>query len=172
MPKVEAALVLSGDKGRSRVNLPADRDVLQRAINQVTDDDSAEVEDTSIDPDGLEEELRSGDAADLHAFNELLQRLQGLPLSDAELAAVVDGCLDQYEPLSDVLPDLEARRYYVWTECCGIEGLARAVLEDKGLWEKVPEDLRAYVDLEQYAEDLLNNGRFFEGDAFFIQILS
>lgn len=91
-------------------------------------------------------------------------------LSDDELIAF-QAYLEQYaNNIEQALEEVHQGNYRIYYNCDNMEDVAYQVVNDCGLLDGAPEELKVYFDYEAYGRDLSINGTFTQVDDAFVEL--
>lgn len=91
-------------------------------------------------------------------------------LSEDELIAF-QAYLEQYaNNIEQALEEVRQGNYRIYYNCDNMEDVAYQVVNDCGLLDGAPEELKVYFDYEAYGRDLSINGTFTQVDDAFVEL--
>lgn len=121
------------------------------------------ITDYETDIDGLEIKEYS----DIYELNELAETLEDMNDNDRE---VVEALLSEGYSLEDAIDKKDD--CIVYSDCNDMEDVARQYVEETGLLNSIPENLRDYFDFEAYGRDMSYEGQYvFTKEGNCVQIL-
>lgn len=144
------------------VNLPCEG--LEEVLNEISDNGNDElfISDYETDISGL----KIGEYEDILQLNEIAEEIDNL--SDDELLAL-QAYLEKYN-MEQALEEVRQGNYTIYYNCDNMEDVACQVVNDCGLLDGVPEELKVYFDYEAYGRDLSINGTFTQVDDAFVEL--
>lgn len=145
------------------VSLPCEdiKEVLDKISNN--DNDELFISDYETDINGL----KIGEYEDILQLNEIAEEIDNL--SDDELLAL-QAYLEQYNDIEQALEEVHQGNYRIYYNCDNMEDVAYQVVNDCGLLDGVPEEVKIYFDYEAYGRDMEINGTFIQIDNSFVEL--
>jgi antirestriction protein len=89
-------------------------------------------------------------------------------LSDDEVIAL-QAYLEEYN-MEQALEEVRQGNYRIYYDCDNMEDVAYQVVNDCGLLDGVPEEVKIYFDYEAYGRDMEINGTFIQIDNSFVEL--
>ena len=121
------------------------------------------ITDYETDVDGI----KIGEYDSLDNLNKLAETLEDLNDNDRE---IVEALLSEGYSLDDAIDKEDD--CIVYSDCNDMEDVARQYIEETGLLNSVPENLRDYFDFEAYGRDMSFEGQYvFTKEGNCVQIL-
>lgn len=90
-------------------------------------------------------------------------------LSDDEVIAL-QAYLEQYNDIEQALEEVRQGNYTIYYDCDDMSDVAYQVVNDCGLLDGVPEEVKIYFDYEAYGRDMEINGTFIQIDNSFVEL--
>lgn len=146
------------------VSLPCEG--LEEVLDKISNNGNDEVfiSDYETDISGL----KIGEYEDILQLNEIAEEIDNL--SDDELLAL-QAYLEQYaNDIEQALDEVRQGNYRIYYDCDNMENVAYQVVNDCGLLDGVPEELKVYFDYEAYGRDLSINGTFIQVNNVFVEL--
>ena len=145
------------------VSLPCEdiKEVLDKISNN--DNDELFISDYETDINGL----KIGEYEDILQLNEIAEEIDNL--SDDELLAL-QAYLEQYNDIEQALEEVHQGNYRIYYNCDNMEDVAYQVVNDCGLLDGVPEEVKIYFDYEAYGRDMDINRTFIQIDNSFVEL--
>ena len=79
--------------------------------------------------------------------------------------------LEQYaNDMEQALDEVRQGNYRIYYNCDNMEDVAYQVVNDCGLLDGVPEEVKIYFDYEAYGRDMEINGTFIQIDNSFVEL--
>lgn len=146
------------------VSLPCEG--LEEVLNEISNNGNDElfISDYETDISGL----KIGEYEDILQLNEIAKGIDNL--SDDELLAL-QAYLEQYaNDMEQALDEVRQGNYRIYYNCDNMEDVASQAVNESGLLDGVPEELKVYFDYEAYGRDLSINGTFIQVDDTFVEL--
>lgn len=146
------------------VSLPCEdiKEVLDKISNN--DNDELFISDYETDISGL----KIGEYEDILQLNEIAEEIE--EMREDELIAF-QAYLEQYaNNMEQALEEVRQGNYRIYYNCDNMEDVAYQVVDDCGLLDGAPEELKVYFDYEAYGRDLSINGTFTQVDDAFVEL--
>lgn len=89
-------------------------------------------------------------------------------LADDEVIAL-QAYLEEYN-MEQALEEVRQGNYRIYYDCDNMEDVAYQVVNDCGLLDGVPEEVKIYFDYEAYGRDMEINGTFIQIDNSFVEL--
>lgn len=103
-------------------------------------------------------------------LNKLAKRIEEMSDHEKEDLQYV---LQAVEDVKEALKILESGDYRIYTNCHSMEDVAMAIVEELGVLDNVPENLRYYFDYEKLGRDLEIDGSFYYvGNGVYVEIIN
>lgn len=138
---------------------------IESVINQISNNnkDGLFISDFETDVQGLE----VGEYDDIEILNDITEQIDDL--SDGELIAFQAYLLNS-SSLNEALEKATDGNYTIYENCDNMEDVAYEVVNDCGLLDGVPEEVKIYFDYEAYGRDMDINGTFIQIDNSFVEL--
>ena len=146
------------------VSLPCEG--LEEVLNEISNNGNDElfISDYDTDINGL----KIGEYEDILQLNEIAEEIDNL--SDDELIAF-QAYLEQYaNNMEQALDEVHQGNYRIYYNCDNMSDVAYQVVNECGLLDGAPEELKVYFDYEAYGRDLSINGTFTQVDDVFVEL--
>jgi antirestriction protein len=146
------------------VSLPCEdiKEVLDKISNN--DNDELFISDYETDISGL----KIGEYEDILQLNEIAEEIE--EMREDELIAF-QAYLEQYaNNMEQALEEVRQGNYRIYYDCDNMEDVAYQVVNDCGLLDGVPEEVKIYFDYEAYGRDMEINGTFIQIDNSFVEL--
>lgn len=101
--------------------------------------------------------LKIGEYDNLDELNELAEKVENL---DSSEKIALRGFLKNGSSLEDALEGVENVNYAIYWNCYDMEDVARAIIEETGMLQGIPDEIAWYFDYEAYGRDLDLEGTF------------
>lgn len=111
--------------------------------------------------------LKVAEYDDILQLNEIAEEIDNL--SDDEVIAL-QAYLEQYNDIEQALEEVRQGNYTIYYDCDNMEDVAYQVVNDCGLLDGVPEEVKIYFDYEAYGRDMEINGTFIQIDNSFVEL--
>lgn len=111
--------------------------------------------------------LKISEYDDILQLNEIAEEIDNL--SDDEVIAL-QAYLEQYNDIEQALEEVRQGNYTIYYDCDDMEDVAYQVVNDCGLLDGVPEEVKIYFDYEAYGRDLDINRTFIQIDNSFVEL--
>lgn len=138
---------------------------IESVINQISNNnkDGLFISDFETDVQGLE----VGEYDDIEILNDITEQIDDL--SDGELIAFQAYLLNS-SSLNEALEKATDGNYTIYENCDNMEDVVYQVVNDCGLLDGVPEEVRMYFDYEAYGRDMDINRTFIQIDNSFVEL--
>lgn len=146
------------------VSLPCEdiKEVLDKISNN--DNDELFISDYETDISGL----KIGEYEDILQLNEIAEEIE--EMREDELIAF-QAYLEQYaNNMEQALEEVRQGNYRIYYDCDNMEDVAYQVVNDCGLLDGVPEEVKIYFDYEAYGRDMEIEGTFIQIDNSFVEL--
>lgn len=146
------------------VSLPCEdiKEVLDKISNN--DNDELFISDYETDISGL----KIGEYEDILQLNEIAEEIE--EMREDELIAF-QAYLEQYaNNMEQALEEVRQGNYRIYYDCDNMEDVAYQVVNDCGLLDGVPEEVKIYFDYEAYGRDMDIEGTFIQIDNNIIEL--
>lgn len=146
------------------VSLPCEdiKEVLDKISNN--DNDELFISDYETDISGL----KIGEYEDILQLNEIAEEIE--EMREDELIAF-QAYLEQYaNNMEQALEEVRQGNYSIYYNCDNMEDVAYQVVNDCGLLDGVPEEVKIYFDYEAYGRDMDINRTFIQIDNSFVEL--
>lgn len=145
------------------VSLPHEglEEVLEKISNSGKDE--LFISDYETDINGL----KVAEYEDILQLNEIAEEIE--EMREDELIAL-QAYLEQYNDIEQALEEVRQGNYRIYYNCDNMEDVAYQVVNDCGLLDGVPEEVKIYFDYEAYGRDMEINGTFIQIDNSFVEL--
>lgn len=145
------------------VDLP--HEDIESVINKISNDGADElfITDYESELEGLE----VGEYDNIETLDSIMQEVDNL--TDSELLAFQAYLLNG-SSLDEALEKAIDGNYRIYYNCDNMEDVAYQVVNDCGLLDGVPEEVKIYFDYEAYGRDLDINRTFIQIDNSFVEL--
>lgn len=110
--------------------------------------------------------LKISEYDDILQLNEIAEEIDNL--SDDEIIAL-QAYLEEYN-MEQALEEVRQGNYRIYYDCDNMEDVAYQVVNDCGLLDGVPEEVKIYFDYEAYGRDMDINRTFIQIDNSFVEL--
>lgn len=145
------------------VSLPCEG--LEEVLNKISNNGNDELFISDYETDISN--LKISEYDDILQLNEIAEEIDNL--SDDEVIAL-QAYLEQYNDIEQALEEVRQGNYRIYYNCDNMEDVAYQVVNDCGLLDGAPEELKVYFDYEAYGRDLSINGTFTQVDDAFVEL--
>lgn len=145
------------------VSLPCEG--LEEVLNKISNNGNDELFISDYETDISN--LKISEYDDILQLNEIAEEIDNL--SDDEVIAL-QAYLEQYNDIEQALEEVRQGNYRIYYNCDNMENVAYQVVNDCGLLDGAPEELKVYFDYEAYGRDLSINGTFTQVDDAFVEL--
>lgn len=144
------------------VSLPCEdiEEVLEKISNSGKDE--LFISDYETDINGL----KVAEYEDSLQLNEIAEEIE--EMREDELIAL-QAYLEEYN-MEQALEEVRQGNYRIYYNCDNMEDVAYQVVNDCGLLDGVPEEVKIYFDYEAYGRDMEINGTFIQIDNSFVEL--
>lgn len=111
--------------------------------------------------------LKISEYDDILQLNEIAEEIDNL--SDDEVIAL-QAYLEQYNDIEQALEEVRQGNYRIYYDCDNMEDVAYQVVNDCGLLDGVPEEVKRYFDYEAYGRDIDIERTFIQVDNNIIEL--
>lgn len=145
------------------VSLPCEdiEEVLEKISNSGKDE--LFISDYETDINGL----KVAEYEDIMQLNEIAEEIAGM--YDDEVIAL-QAYLEEYNNMEQALDEVRQGNYRIYYNCDNMEDVAYQVVNDCGLLDGVPEEVKIYFDYEAYGRDMDINRTFIQVDNNIIEL--
>lgn len=146
------------------VSLPCEG--LEEVLDKISNNGNDElfISDYETDINGL----KISEYEDILQLNEIAEEIEGM--YEDELIAF-QAYLEQYaNNMEQALEEVHQGNYRIYYNCDNMEDVACQAVDESGLLDGVPEELKVYFDYEAYGRDLDIEGRFIQVDDAFVEL--
>lgn len=146
------------------VSLPCEdiKEVLEKISN--SDNDELFISDYETDISGL----KVSEYDNILELNTIAEEIE--EMREDELIAF-QAYLEQYaNNMEQALEEVHQGNYRIYYNCDNMEDVACQAVNESGLLDGVPEELKVYFDYEAYGRDLSINGTFTQVDDAFVEL--
>lgn len=146
------------------VSLPCEG--LEEVLNKISNNGNDELFISDYETDISN--LKISEYDDILQLNEIAEEIDNL--SDDEVIAF-QAYLEQYaNNMEQALEEVRQGNYRIYYNCDNMEDVAYQVVNDCGLLDGVPEEVKIYFDYEAYGRDLDINRTFIQIDNSFVEL--
>lgn len=110
--------------------------------------------------------LKVAEYEDILQLNEIAEEIE--EMREDELIAL-QAYLEEYN-MEQALEEVRQGNYRIYYNCDNMEDVAYQVVNDCGLLDGVPEEVKIYFDYEAYGRDMEINGTFIQIDNSFVEL--
>lgn len=146
------------------VDLPCEG--LEEVLDKISNNGKDElfISDYETDISGL----KVAEYKDILQLNEIAEEIDNF---DDEEVIIFQAYLDQYaNDIEQALEEVRQGNYTIYENCDNMEDVAYQVVNDCGLLDGVPEEVKIYFDYEAYGRDLDINRTFIQIDNSFVEL--
>lgn len=145
------------------VSLPCEG--LEEVLNKISNNGKDElfISDYETDISGL----KVAEYEDILQLNEIAEEINNF--SDEEVIAL-QAYLEQYNDIEQALEEVHQGNYRIYYNCDDMEDVANQIINESGLLDGVPEQVKMYFDYEAYGRDLSIDGTFIQIDNSFVEL--
>lgn len=146
------------------VSLPCEG--LEKVLDKISNNGNDElfISDYETDINGL----KISEYEDILQLNEIVEEIEGM--YEDELIAF-QAYLEQYaNNMEQALEEVHQGNYRIYYNCDNMEDVAYQAVNESGLLDGVPEELKVYFDYEAYGRDLDIEGTFTQVDDAFVEL--
>lgn len=111
--------------------------------------------------------LKISEYEDIMQLNEIAEEIAGM--YDDEVIAL-QAYLEEYNNMEQALDEVRQGNYRIYYNCDNMEDVAYQVVNDCGLLDGVPEEVKIYFDYEAYGRDMDINRTFIQIDNSFVEL--
>lgn len=111
--------------------------------------------------------LKISEYEDILQLNEIAEEIE--EMREDELIAL-QAYLEEYNNMEQALDEVRQGNYRIYYNCDNMEDVAYQVVNDCGLLDGVPEEVKIYFDYEAYGRDMEINGTFIQIDNSFVEL--
>lgn len=145
------------------VSLPCEG--LEEVLNKISNNGNDELFISDYETDISN--LKISEYDDILQLNEIAEEIDNL--SDDEVIAL-QAYLEQYNDIEQALEEVRQGNYTIYYDCDDMSDVAYQVVNESGLLDGAPEELKVYFDYEAYGRDLSINGTFTQVDDAFVEL--
>nr|DAF85436.1 MAG TPA: antirestriction protein [Siphoviridae sp. ct5jB2] len=144
------------------VSLPCEG--LEEVLDKISNNGNDElfISDYETDISGL----KVSEYDNILELNTIAEEIEGM--YDDEIIAL-QAYLEEYN-MEQALEEVRQGNYRIYYDCDNMEDVAYQVVNDCGLLDGVPEEVKIYFDYEAYGRDLDINGTFIQVDDAFVEL--
>lgn len=145
------------------INLPCEglEEVLDKISNNGNDELFISDYETDIS------NLKINEYEDILQLNEIAEEIDNF--SDEEVIAL-QAYLDQYNDIEQALEEVHQGNYTIYYNCDDMSDVANQIINESGLLDGVPEEVKMYFDYEAYGRDMDINRTFIQIDNSFVEL--
>lgn len=145
------------------VSLP--HEGLEEVLNKISNNGNDELFISDYETDISN--LKISEYDDILQLNEIAEEIDNL--SDDEVIAL-QAYLEQYNDIEQALEEVRQGNYTIYYDCDDMSDVAYQVVNESGLLDGVPEEVKIYFDYEAYGRDMEINGTFIQIDNSFVEL--
>lgn len=146
------------------VSLPCEG--LEEVLNKISNNGNDELFISDYETDISN--LKISEYDDILQLNEIAEEIE--EMREDELIAF-QAYLEQYaNNMEQALEEVRQGNYRIYYNCDNMEDVAYQVVNDCGLLDGVPEEVKIYFDYEAYGRDMEINGTFIQIDNSFVEL--
>lgn len=146
------------------VSLPCEG--LEEVLNKISNNGNDELFISDYETDISN--LKISEYDDILQLNEIAEEIDNL--SDDELIAF-QAYLEQYaNNMEQALEEVRQGNYRIYYNCDNMEDVAYQAVNESGLLDGVPEQVKMYFDYEAYGRDMDINSTFIQIDNSFVEL--
>lgn len=146
------------------VSLPCEG--LEEVLNKISNNGNDEIFISDYETDISN--LKISEYDDILQLNEIAEEIDNL--SDDELIAF-QAYLEQYaNNMEQALEEVRQGNYRIYYNCDNMEDVAYQAVNESGLLDGVPEQVKMYFDYEAYGRDMDINRTFIQIDNSFVEL--
>ena len=146
------------------VSLPCEG--LEEVLNKISNNGNDELFISDYETDISN--LKISEYDDILQLNEIAEEIDNL--SDDELIAF-QAYLEQYaNNMEQALEEVRQGNYRIYYNCDNMEDVAYQAVNESGLLDGVPEQVKMYIDFEAYGRDMDINRTFIQIDNSFVEL--
>lgn len=146
------------------VSLPCEG--LEEVLNKISNNSNDELFISDYETDISN--LKISEYDDILQLNEIAEEIDNL--SDDELIAF-QAYLEQYaNNMEQALEEVRQGNYRIYYNCDNMEDVAYQAVNESGLLDGVPEQVKMYFDYEAYGRDMDINRTFIQIDNSFVEL--
>ena len=146
------------------VNLPCEG--LEEVLDKISNNGKDElfISDYETDISGL----KVAEYKDILQLNEIAEEIDNF---DDEEVIIFQAYLDQYaNDIEQALEEVRQGNYTIYENCDNMEDVAYQAVNESGLLDGVPEQVKMYFDYEAYDRDMDINRTFIQVDNSFVEL--
>ena len=146
------------------VNLPCEG--LEEVLDKISNNGKDElfISDYETDISGL----KVAEYKDILQLNEIAEEIDNF---DDEEVIIFQAYLDQYaNDIEQALEEVRQGNYTIYENCDNMEDVAYQAVNESGLLDGVPEQVKMYFDYEAYNRDMEINRTFIQIDNSFVEL--
>ncbi|SCI72942.1 Antirestriction protein [uncultured Clostridium sp.] len=146
------------------VNLPCEG--LEEVLDKISNNGKDElfISDYETDISGL----KVAEYKDILQLNEIAEEIDNF---DDEEVIIFQAYLDQYaNDIEQALEEVRQGNYTIYENCDNMEDVAYQAVNESGLLDGVPEQVKMYFDYEAYDRDMDINRTFIQIDNSFVEL--
>lgn len=146
------------------VSLPCEG--LEEVLNKISNNGNDELFISDYETDISN--LKISEYDDILQLNEIAEEIE--EMREDELIAL-QAYLEQYaNDMEQALDEVRQGNYRIYYNCDNMEDVAYQVVNDCGLLDGVPEEVKIYFDYEAYGRDMDIEGTFIQIDNSFVEL--
>lgn len=145
------------------VSLPCEG--LEEVLNKISNNGNDELFISDYETDISN--LKISEYDDILQLNEIAEEIDNL--SDDEVIAL-QAYLEQYNDIEQALEEVRQGNYRIYYNCDNMEDVAYQAVNESGLLDGVPEQVKMYFDYEAYGRDMDINRTFIQIDNSFVEL--
>lgn len=145
------------------ISLPCEG--LEEVLNKISNNGNDELFISDYETDISN--LKISEYDDILQLNEIAEEIDNL--SDDEVIAL-QAYLEQYNDIEQALEEVRQGNYTIYYDCDDMSDVAYQVVNESGLLDGVPEEVKIYFDYEAYGRDMDINRTFIQIDNSFVEL--
>ena len=145
------------------VSLP--HEGLEEVLNKISNNGNDELFISDYETDISN--LKISEYDDILQLNEIAEEIDNL--SDDEVIAL-QAYLEQYNDIEQALEEVRQGNYTIYYDCDDMSDVAYQIVNESGLLDGVPEQVKMYFDYEAYGRDIDIEGTFIQIDNNIIEL--
>lgn len=112
------------------------------------------------------EDLKVEEFENIDDLNEMAESIENMDDDEREICSAL---LKEGYSLEEAIDKIDD--CIIYADCYTMEEVAEQYIEETGILDSIPEDLRWYFDYEKYGRDMEIEGHFVRTDSGYVQIL-
>lgn len=166
MKKLEVYIENLHNGKNAWIELPTSDIVINRVLEEINPGGLHDVIIADYETDIIG--LKVSEYEDILQLNEIAEEIDNL--SDDELIAFQAYLEQNANNMEQALDEVHQGNYRIYYNSDNMEDVAYQAVNESGLLDGVPEELKVYFDYEAYGRDLSINGTFTQVDDAFVEL--